>query len=280
MANDLQVRQFTSVISSDAVKNKVNAIIGDEKKGAKFISYLTNMVTQNPSLAECEQSTVINSALAGFGLGLEHQMGHFYAVPFNDRKNNRKVATFQLGYKGYIQLAIRSGQYKSLNALDVKQGELKKYDRLADEVDIDFVNDDVKREALPTVGYVAFLELGTGFKKTIYWSKDKMQQHAIKYSQGYQSDVKNGTQYTFWSKDFDGMAFKTMLRQLISKWGIMSVEMRDAYIKDMAEVDESGKPNYVDNQEDVKEEVKIITSTKKLDVVDEDTGEVETSTLG
>lgn len=273
MANELAVKQFTSTISTDAVKQKVNAIIGDDKKGAKFISFITNMVTQNPSLAECEQASVINSALVGFALGLEHQLGQFYVVPFNDRKNNRKVATYQMGYKGYIQLAIRSGQYESLNALEVKQGELKKYDRLADEVEIEFL-DDLKREQLATVGYVAFLKLNTGFKKTIYWSKEKMQQHAIKYSQGYQSDIKNGTSYTFWAKDFDGMAFKTMIRQLISKWGIMSVEMRDAFINDMAEVNDDGKVNYVDNQTSVKEVVADTTATKPL-IVDEDTGEVE-----
>ena len=273
MANELAVKQFTSTISTDAVKQKVNAIIGDDKKGAKFISFITNMVTQNPSLAECEQASVINSALVGFALGLEHQLGQFYVVPFNDRKNNRKVATYQMGYKGYIQLAIRSGQYESLNALEVKQGELKKYDRLADEVEIEFL-DDLKREQLATVGYVAFLKLNTGFKKTIYWSKEKMQQHAIKYSQGYQSDIKNGTSYTFWAKDFDGMAFKTMIRQLISKWGIMSVEMRDAFINDMAEVNDDGKVNYVDNQTSVKEVVADTTASKPL-IVDEDTGEVE-----
>jgi recombination protein RecT len=278
MANELQVavKQFTTTISSDAVKNKVNAIIGDDKKGAKFISYLTNMVTQNPSLAECEQSSVINSALVGFGLDLSHQLGYFYVVPFNDRKNNRKVATFQMGWKGYVQLAIRSGLYTSLNAIEVKKGELKKYDRLEDEVELEFLDDKV-RDTVETVGYVAYYKLSTGIKKALYWSKERMQQHAIKYSQGYQSDVKNGTQYTFWSKDFDGMALKTMIRQLISKWGIMSVEIRDAYINDMAEVSD-GKPNYVDNQQDVQEEVKSVTASKPL-VVEEDTGEVVQPTL-
>ena len=272
MANEVAVKQFTSTISSDAVKQKVNAIIGDEKKGAKFISFITNMVTQNPSLAECEQASVINSALVGFGLDLSHQLGYFYVVPFNDRKNNRKVATFQMGWKGYVQLAIRSGLYTSLNALEIKQGELKKYDRLEDEVEIEFLDDKI-RDTVPTVGYVAYYKLSTGIKKALYWSKERMQQHAIKYSQGYQSDVKNGTQYTFWSKDFDGMALKTMIRQLISKWGIMSVEIRDAYINDMAEVSDDGKQNYVDNQASVKEVVADTTASKPL-IVDEDTGEV------
>lgn len=279
MANDLQVRQFTSVISSDAVKNKVNAIIGDEKKGAKFISYLTNMVTQNPSLAECEQSSVINSALAGFALDLSHQLQQFYVVPFNDRGNNRKVATFQIGWKGYVTLATRSGEYEVLNAGEYKDGELLGFDYLEGKPQWKWLPME-EHNKTKTAGYFAYFKLLNGTTHTEIMTADEMKEHAIKYSQGYKSDVKNGTQYTFWSKDFDGMARKTVLRRLISKWGIMSVEMRDAYIKDMAEVDESGKPNYVDNQEDVKEEVKVITSTKKLDVVDEDTGEVETSTLG
>lgn len=267
------VKNFTTMLVSEASKKKINELVGDPKRGPKFISLLVNMVTQNPKLVECNQATLINAALAGYALDLNPQLGHFYTVPFNDRKNNQTVATFQMGYKGFIQLAIRSAQYKSLNAVEVKQGELKKYDRLTDEVEIEWV-DDIQREKLPTVGYVAVLELTTGFKKTIYWSKEKMQQHAIKYSQGYQSDIKNGTAYTFWAKDFDAMAFKTMLRQIISKWGIMSIEMQNAYENDMAEIND-GKPNYIDNIGDVKQDAAALTATKPL-VVDESTGEVTT----
>jgi len=100
---------------------------------------------------------------------------------------------------------------------------------------------------MPSVGYYAMFEYVNGFKKVMYWSRAKMEAHATKYSKGYAGDKRNGTAWTFWSKDFDGMAFKTMLRQLISKWGIMSIDLQQAYVNDTAFVDESGKMNYVDN---------------------------------
>ena len=139
-------------------------------------------------------------------------------MPFEDRKANRKVATFILGYKGYIQLAIRSGQYKRLNVLAIKRGELVRYNPLYEEIEVNLISDELVREAAETIGYYAMFEYNNGFKKALYWSRQKMEQHALRYSKGYAA--KKG--YTFWEKDFDGMAYKTMLRQLISKWGIMS----------------------------------------------------------
>jgi recombination protein RecT len=167
-------------------------------------------------------------------------------VPFNDRERG-KVAQFQLGYKGYIQLAIRSGQYKKLNVLAIKEGELIRFDPLNEEIEINLIEDEEEREQAPTAGYYAFFEYTNGFRKALYWSKKKMESHALKYSKGYRA--KNG--YTFWEKDFDGMAFKTMLRQLISKWGIMSIDMITAMDSDMAIIHEDGTKEYVDNDPDV-----------------------------
>ena len=157
------------------------------------------------------------------------------------------MAQFQIGYKGYIQLAIRSGQYKKLNVLAIKEGELKKYDPLNEELEVELIEDEEEREKATTVGYYAMFEYLNGFRKTIYWSKEKMEAHALKYSMGYRA--KKG--YTFWEKDFDGMAYKTMLRQLISKWGIMSVDltMQKALESDMAVINDNGTYDYVDNNE-------------------------------
>jgi recombination protein RecT len=179
-------------------------------------------------------------------------------VPFNDNKNGRKVATFQIGYKGYIQLAIRSGQYRKINVLAVKEGELVKFDALNEEIEVNLIEEEEKREETKTVGYYAMFEYVNGFRKAIYWSKKKMESHALKYSKGYAA--KKG--YTFWEKDFDGMAYKTMLRQLISKWGVMSVEMERAIEKDQAVIGEDGKVDYVDNgvidnAVEIKEEAKV-----------------------
>ena len=160
------------------------------------------------------------------------------------------VAQFNLGYKGYIQLAIRSGQYKKLNVLAIKEGELVKFDPLNEEIEVNLIENEEEREKSPTTGYYAFFEYVNGFKKAIYWSKSKMEAHALKYSAGYRA--KKG--YTFWEKDFDGMAYKTMLRQLISKWGIMSdeyIDMQSAIDADTALINEDGTKVYVDNEQDI-----------------------------
>lgn len=130
--------------------------------------------------------------------------------------------------KGYVQLALRSGYYKRLNVMAVKDGELIGWDPLTEEIQLAMMADDLEREKAPSIGYVAMFEYQNGFRKTMYWSREKMEAHALKYSKGYAA--KKG--YTFWEKDFDGMAFKTMLRQLISKWGIMSIDLQTAFEQD------------------------------------------------
>lgn len=247
---------FSTFMTSDAVKNKINQMIAG-KDGAKFITSIVSLVSNNPAIAECEHSTILASALLGESLKLSPspQLGHYYIVPFkdNDKSGNLKriVATFQLGYKGYIQLAMRSGNYKDLDVIEIRDGEYLGKDKFTGKPKIEFIEDDDERENLPVVGYYAYFELLNGFKKSMYWSKAKMEAHAEKYSQAYRYDLKKGCSYSYWSKDFDGMAFKTMLRQLISKWGIMSVEFQTAMSNDMAMIDENGQPQYVDNQEDV-----------------------------
>ena len=262
MANDVVKSEaktkvgFTSFMTSNVVQKKVNEIIGDEKRGARFISSIVSAVNANPTLKECDNASILSGALLGESLNLSPspQLGNFYLVPFND-KNRGKVATFQLGYKGYIQLAIRSGQYKKLNVLAIKEGELIKYDPLNEEIEVQLIEDEEAREKAKTIGYYAMFEYTNGFRKTLYWSKTKMEKHAMQYSQGYKA--KSG--FTFWEKDFDAMAYKTMLRQLISKWGIMSVDMQTAYESDMAYIKEDGSKEYVDNQVIDAEEPKTVT---------------------
>lgn len=239
-----QKPKFSVAIQSDAYKNLVNSTLGDPKRAGRFIAAVSSAVAVNPALQDCDAGTILSAALLGESLNLSPspQLGHYYMVPFKDNVNNRTVATFQLGYKGYIQLAIRSGQYKKLNVLDIKEGELKHYDPLSGDLEVELIQDEVAREKAKTTGYYIMFELTNGFIKSLYWSKSKMESHAMKYSKGYQA--KKG--YTFWEKDFDGMAFKTMIRQLISKWGIMSIEMQSAFESDMA-VLEKGEKQYVDN---------------------------------
>lgn len=233
---------FSQFMASPVVMNKVNSVVGG-KDGQRFITAVVSAVSNNPALSECSQSTILSAAFLGESLKLSPspQLGQYYMVPFNTK--NGKVAQFQLGYKGYIQLAIRSGMYKKLNVLAIKEGELIKYDPLNEELEVRLIDDEITREQAKTIGYYAMFEYTNGFRKTMYWSKEKMEAHALKYSKGYQA--KKG--YTFWEKDFDGMAYKTMLRQLISKWGIMSIDMQTAIDGDMAVIEEDGTKEYIDN---------------------------------
>lgn len=273
-----QKATFSAFLTKDAVKNQINSIVGG-KDGQRFISAIVSAVSVNPALQECDNSTILSGALLGESLKLSPspQLGHYYLVPFNDKERG-KVATFQLGYKGYIQLAIRSGQYKKLNVMAIKEGELEYFDPLNEDIKISLMVDNWDaREEAPTVGYYAFFELTNGFRKAIYWSKKQMMAHADKFSPAFSKDAttikvkgvektkvsfadyeagnydpKDSWMYSsFWYKNFDNMAYKTMLRQLISKWGIMSTEMQQAFSSDMTFEDANGTRNYVESEEDI-----------------------------
>lgn len=279
VTNSLANRQkpkFTAAIQSEGYKNLINNTLGDPKRAAKFVTAITSAVSNNPALQECDAATILSAGLLGEGLNLSPspQLGQYYLVPFNDNKNGRKVAQFQLGYKGYIQLALRSGQYRKLNVVAIKEGELKRFDPLDEEIEVQLIDDDEAREAAPTIGYYAMFEYMNGFKKAMYWSKAKMEAHAKKYSKGYAA--KKG--YTFWEKDFDGMAFKTMLRQLISKWGIMSIEMQTAIDGDMAVIHEDNSKEYVELVDD--EPIIIEAESEPVQAAAEEVNEVQQALFG
>ena len=280
---------FSQFISNNAVKNKVNEIIGG-KKGQQFITSIVSAVQNNPQLKECTNTSIFNAALIGAALDLNPspQLGQFYMVPFKNKNIGTKEAQFQLGYKGYIQLAIRSGQYKKINVLSIKDGELIRYDALNEEIEVNLIQDELARENAETIGYYAMFEYTNGFRKSIFWSKEKMLKHADKYSQafsisGYEK-LKSGQvpkedlwKYSsFWYKDFDGMAYKTMLRQLISKWGIMSIEMQTAYESDMAVIRDDGTKDYVETDTD---NFMVIDEIPTQEVNNIETSNVETETI-
>lgn len=253
---------FTTFLSGDAVNRKINTIIGG-KDGQLFITAITSAVSTNPALAECDNSTILSAALLSASLKLSPspQLGQYYIVPYNDKKRGCKVAQFQLGYKGYIQLAIRSGQYKKLNVLPIKQGELVHFDPLNEEIEVNLIDDEFARENAPTAGYYAMFEYTNGFKKGMYWSREKMMAHADKYSPAFSAESyqklldgeipeKDMWKYSsFWYRNFDDMACKTMLRQLISRWGVMSIEMQQALSIDEHIITEDGtaEPAFVED---------------------------------
>ena len=258
------------MISSTGYKKLINNTLRDPNRANRFVASITSAVSANPALQECDAATIVSAGLLGESLNLSPspQLGQYYMVPFKQKakyKNGRMispekvVAQFQLGYKGYIQLAIRSGYYKKLNVLAIKEGELVRFDPLEEEIEVNLIENDTEREALPTIGYYAMFQYENGFKKAMYWSREKMMAHADKYSMAFSAekyrDLLDGKipqdemwKYSsFWYKDFDGMAYKTMLRQLISRWGIMSIELQTAIDKDMATINEDGSVDYVDN---------------------------------
>lgn len=252
MNNQLQTKpKFSLAIQSEGYKKLINNTLGDPKRASKFIASISSAVATNPSLQLCDAGSILSGALLGEALNLSPspQLGQFYLVPFNDKQKG-KVAQFQLGYKGYLQLAIRSAQYKDLDVIEIREGEYLGRDKLTGKHKFEFIEDEVERETKEIIGYLAYFELINEYRKSIYWTKEKMKSHAIQYSQSYAKDIKQGTNYSFWSKDFDGMAYKTMLRQLISKAGApMSIEMQEAYVKDMAVVKEDGGYDYVETSE-------------------------------
>ena len=236
---------ITDYVNQEVIKNHIAKVLGG-KNSTRFVTSIVSAVNANPQLQECDNGSIVAAALVGEALNLSPSptLGHYYMVPYND-KDKGKVAQFQLGYKGYIQLAIRSGQYKRLNVLAIKEGELIKFNPLTEEIEVRLIEDEEERENAPTIGYYAMFEYTNGFRKAIYWSRKKMEAHALKYSKGYAA--KKG--YTYWEKDFDGMGYKTMLRHLISRWGIMSIDMMTAFDSDMTIINEDGTRTYVENEE-------------------------------
>ena len=259
MANQLSAQKpkFSMVIKSSVYQDLIRQTLGDPKKAERYTAAIMSAVATNSALQECEARTILSGSLLAESLNLAHspQLGQYYLVPFKNKKVGTTEAQFILGYKGYLQLAIRSGNYKKINVMEIKEGELVSFNPFDEEIVLHPIQDVDEREAAKTIGYYAMFEYTNGFKKTIYWSKKQMLRHADRYSAAFSLNATKGKypkvsfddyeagRYdkgdewlynSFWYKDFDGMAKKTMLRQLISKWGIMSVDMQQAFTFDNA----------------------------------------------
>lgn len=274
MANEIQQQQqpkFSVAIQSDMYKKLINNTLGDPDRAKRFIASISSAVATNSNLQKCDAGTILSGALLGESLNLSPspQLGHYYLVPYTQKEKKDKsgniiepektVAQFQLGWHGYYQLAIRSGQYKDLDVIEIKDGEYLGRDKLTGKQKFEFIEDETERLNKETIGYLGYFELLNGYRKQIYMSKEEMEKHADTYSKAFDLEdykkLKAGQiperdmwKYSsYWYKDFDGMAFKTILRRLISKYGVMSIEMQEAYTKDMAVMKENGDYDYVDN---------------------------------
>ncbi len=250
---------MTAYLNQDAVRTQINSVVGS-KRGTSFITSVVSAVQANPQLQECTNPSILSAALLGESLNLSPSaaLGQFWIIPYNNKKKGVKEAQFQLGANGYKQLAMRTGQYRDIDFIIIHEGEYKGRDRFTGKQLFEFIQDDDEREALPVTGYLAYFELTNGFKKSVYWTKAKMEKHANQYSQAFdieayrklqagqipQSDLWKYSSY--WYSNFDGMAEKTLIKHLLSKYGILSTELIQAVDADDAVINEDGSKNYVD----------------------------------
>ena len=217
------------LLSRDDYKRRFEEILG--QRSASFIASITNATNTNPKLKECEPNSVISAAVvaATLDLPIDPNLGFSYIIPYG------KKANFQLGYKAFVQLAIRSGQYATMNVTEVYEDELDYYNPLTEEIkftEMDTWEQRDKGDAKKIVGYYAYFKLLNGFEKGSYRTVKQVQQHGKKYSKTYNYSS------SLWKTDFNAMAKKTVLKLLLNRWGILSVEMQKANIADQASIKE------------------------------------------
>lgn len=254
---------ISALLSNAKTKDRLEEILG--KRSSTFATSILQIVNSNASLQKCEPQSVLNAALVATTLDLpiNNQLGLAYIVPYGNQ------ATIQLGYRAYIQLAQRSGQFKTINVSVVKEGEVKKNDRLTGEISFEW-NDTDQREKLPIAGFVAYFELLNGYSHTFYMTKKEVDEHALKYSQTFKK-YKTG----LWKDEYEGMGKKTVLKMLLSKYAPLSIEMSRAAIVDQGVVkdfdgQETIDVDYVDNGQQKpmdQEQKELIQFQQTLDVI-------------
>lgn len=221
-----------SMLDSEGYRKRFDELLGS--RSPQFISSIVSLVNADPNMQKVfyhAPVTIIQSALkaATFDLPIDPNLGYAYIVPFYNTKKGangepdtkRMEATFIMGWKGMNQLALRTGVYKTINIIDIREGELKHHNRLTEEIDIDFVEDEDERERLPIAGWVGYFKLINGTEKTLYMTKKQIEAHEKKFRKG--KYMGKG-----WREDFDSMAAKTVFRKLIGKWGLMSIDYQKA----------------------------------------------------
>lgn len=256
-----------NILANVNYKNRFEEILG--KRAPGFISSIIN-ISNSPGLKDCEPMSVVSAAVvaATLDLPIDPNLGFAYIVPYND-KNKGKIAQFQMGYKGFIQLAQRSGQYKTINAVELFENEIKKINRLTGEIELE----DNPEPSTKVTGYVAYFRLINGFEKALYMTREQVETHGKKYSQSYKSNKEWVVKSSLWSTDFSSMAIKTVIKLLISKYGPLSIEMQKAVVADQAYIKEDVlNPNseidasnmeYVDNSDNGNVVDAEYTETKK-----------------
>lgn len=271
MSNNLQV--FNKTLANPKTQEYLQQVLA-EKKSA-FVNNITALVANDVKLQACEPISLMYAGIkaTALDLPLDTNLGFAYVIPYNNRKAGKMEAQFQIGYKGFIQLAIRSGQFKTLNVTDVKEGELKEVNLLTGEISFEARPN---RDELKTIGYVAYFRLINGFEKTLYMDAKEMEKHAKTYSQTYSSNKDYVRNASKWATDFDAMAKKTVIKLLLSRYAPLSVEMQSAITSDQAVMDDKGT-HYVDHtavEDAVAEEITENANQEEIDIP-EDAGDEE-----
>ena len=245
--NKLSTQKTTvkSLLESENVKNRIEEILG--KNAATFATSVIQIQQSNKMLVNADPQSIIGAALtsATLNLPLNNSLGYAYLIPFNERQKDGSYmikAQFQIGYKGFHQLAMRSGQFKTIHATDVKEGEIESRDRLTGEMTFNFIEEDDVREKTKTIGYISYFRLLNGFEAYHYMSSNEIEKHAKKFSQTY----KKG--YGLWKDDLYSMALKTVLKLLLSKKAPLSIDMQKAVETDQASFKNEDDFDYVDHK--------------------------------
>lgn len=226
--------EVTRYIKDENVGKRINELLKD--RAPQFTTTLMAALNSNKALNNCEPQSVLTAALtaASMDLPINQNLGFAYLIPYKNKDGD--VCQFQMGYKGFIQLAQRSGYYKTINATEVREGEIAKIDRLSGEIEFEWIEDDKEREKAKIIGYVAYLKLLNGFEKSLYWSVEKCKAHATRFSKSFKFGG------GLWKDDFESMAIKTVLKQLISKYGPLNTQLQEAIVKD-----QTINGEYIDN---------------------------------
>lgn len=252
------VATVKNLLANVGYKKRFEEILG--KKAAGFMASIIN-ISNSSVLTGVEPNSIIASAVvaATLDLPIDPNLGFAYIIPYSVKVDGEfvKKGQFQLGYKGFIQLAMRSGQYKTINAIEVYEGDIKKINRLTG--DIEFNDENTNQDKV--VGYLAYFKLINGFEKSFYMTKEQMEKHAKKYSQTYKSNKDYIAKSSKWTTDFDPMAIKTVLKLLLSKYGILSIEMQRAIETDQAIIN-----NQVDSEtgEIINENIEYVDATHEV----------------
>lgn len=225
---------LAALLRTNTIKMRFESMLKD--KAAGFISSLLSVQASNKGLQTCDPMSIVQSAAiaASLDLPINPNLGFAHIVPYKD------VAQFQMGWRGFVQLAMRSGQYETMNVAEVYEGDLKKHNRITGDMEF---NDEQKSEKV--VGYVSYFRLLNGFEKFLYMTEAQVISHGKRFSKSYDNDK------SMWKKDFPAMAKKTAIKMLLSKWGILSIEMQKALTFDQAAVKADETPDYVDRKDGV-----------------------------